>query len=263
MENKLFPLNNPLKLTAMENSNHIKTVLVTGGSRGIGAAISLELGTKEHNIIVNYNHSKEHADNIVNKIKSNGGNAVAIQANIAYPEECQNLFNTINKEFGNVSILVNNAGITRDKSFRKMSLVEWNEVINTNLTSAYNTVQIALPDMIEKKYGRIINISSVIAQSGGFGQTNYAAAKAGLIGFSKSLALETAKYGVTVNSICPGFIETEMVAAMPAEVLEKIVSKIPVNRLGATSEIAKGVRFLIESSYITGQSLNINGGLYM
>lgn len=247
----------------MENSKNLKTVLVTGGSRGIGAAISLELGTKEHNIIVNYNHSKEHADNIVNKIKSNGGNAMAVQANIAHADECQRLFETINNEFGNVSVLINNAGITRDKSFRKMNLTEWNEVINTNLTSAYNTVQIALPNMIENKYGRIINISSVIAQSGGFGQTNYAAAKAGLIGFSKSLALETAKYGVTVNSICPGFIETEMVAAMPREVLDNIISKIPVNRLGASSEIAKGVRYLIESAYITGQCLNINGGLYM
>ena len=247
----------------MENSKNLKTVLVTGGSRGIGAAISLELGTKEHNIIVNYNHSKEHADNIVNKIKSNGGNAMAVQANIAHADECQRLFETINYEFGNVSVLINNAGITRDKSFRKMNLTEWNEVINTNLTSAYNTVQIALPNMIENKYGRIINISSVIAQSGGFGQNNYAAAKAGLIGFSKSLALETAKYGVTVNSICPGFIETEMVAAMPREVLDNIISKIPVNRLGASSEIAKGVRYLIESAYITGQCLNINGGLYM
>jgi acetoacetyl-CoA reductase len=247
----------------MQNVHQPKTVLVTGGSRGIGSAISLELGTKEYNIIVNYNHSKEHADNVVNKIKANGGNAIALQANIANAEECQKLFENIKSEFGHVDVLVNNAGITRDKSFRKMSLQEWNEVISTNLSSAYNTVQQALPAMIENKFGRIINISSVIGQSGGFGQTNYAAAKAGLIGFSKSLALETAKYGVTVNSVCPGFIETEMVAAMPQAVLDNIVAKIPVNRLGATSEIAKGVRFLAESAYITGQCLNINGGLYM
>ena len=140
---------------------------------------------------------------------------------------------------------------------------EWDEVINTNLSSAYNTSQLAIHKMIENKYGRIINISSVIGQSGGFGQTNYAAAKAGLIGFSKSLALETAKYGVTVNCICPGFIKTEMVAAMPTEVLAAIVSKIPAASLGSTADIAKGVAFLVDAPYITGQCLNINGGLYM
>jgi len=189
--------------------------------------------------------------------------AIALQANISIPEECASLFETIESSIGKVDVLINNAGITRDKSFRKMGLSEWNEVINTNLTSAYNTSHLAITSMIEQKYGRIINISSVIGLSGGFGQTNYAAAKAGLIGFSKSLALETAKYGITVNNICPGFIGTEMVAAMPKEVLDGIVSKIPAQRLGDPSDIAKGVRFLIESAYMTGQCLNINGGLYM
>jgi acetoacetyl-CoA reductase len=199
----------------------------------------------------------------VEKIKNQGGNAIALQANISIPEECASLFETIESSIGKVDVLINNAGITRDKSFRKMGLSEWNEVINTNLTSAYNTSHLAITSMIEQKYGRIINISSVIGLSGGFGQTNYAAAKAGLIGFSKSLALETAKYGITVNNICPGFIGTEMVAAMPKEVLDGIVSKIPAQRLGDPSDIAKGVRFLIESAYMTGQCLNINGGLYM
>jgi len=247
----------------MDLNNTTKTVLVTGGSRGIGAAISLELGRKEYNVIVNYNTKVDEANSIVDQIIKQGGNAIAIQANIAIPEDSQRLFQEIESKYGQVDILVNNAGITRDKSFRKMQKNEWDEVINTNLSSAYNTSQLAIHKMIENKYGRIINISSVIGQSGGFGQTNYAAAKAGLIGFSKSLALETAKYGVTVNCICPGFIKTEMVAAMPTEVLAAIVSKIPAASLGSTADIAKGVAFLVDAPYITGQCLNINGGLYM
>lgn len=247
----------------MDLNNTTKTVLVTGGSRGIGAAISLELGRKEYNVIVNYNTKVDEANAIVDQIIKQGGNAIAIQANIAIPEDSQRLFQEIESKYGQVDILVNNAGITRDKSFRKMQKNEWDEVINTNLSSAYNTSQLAIHKMIENKYGRIINISSVIGQSGGFGQTNYAAAKAGLIGFSKSLALETAKYGVTVNCICPGFIKTEMVAAMPTEVLATIVSKIPAASLGSTADIAKGVAFLVDAPYITGQCLNINGGLYM
>jgi len=247
----------------MNPNNTTKTVLVTGGSRGIGAAISLELGKKEFNVIVNYNTKVDEANAIVDQIKKQGGNAIAIQANIALTEESERLFKEIESAFGQVDILVNNAGITRDKSFRKMQKTEWDEVINTNLSSAYNTSQLAIHKMIEQKYGRIINISSVIGQSGGFGQTNYAAAKAGLIGFSKSLALETAKYGITVNCICPGFIKTEMVAAMPSEVLTSIVSKIPAAALGSPSDIAKCVAFLIDAPYVTGQCLNINGGLYM
>lgn len=240
-----------------------KNVLVTGGSRGIGAAISLELGSPDFNVFVNYNNSKEQADEIVNKIKSTGANAIAIQGDIVDANSCQKMVSRINEEYGPIDILINNAGITRDKTFKKMSLQEWNEVINTNLSSAFNMSSLVLPSMIENKYGRIINISSVIGQKGGFGQTNYAAAKSGLIGFSKSLALETAKFGVTVNCICPGFIATEMVSAMPEDILNKIISQIPVNKLGSPSDIAKGVRYLIEAEYITGQCLNINGGLYM
>ncbi len=240
-----------------------RNVLVTGGSRGIGAAISLELGLAGYFVIVNYNHSISEAENIVKQIIDNGGQAVALQANISKADDTQRLFNEINTNLGTVDVLINNAGITRDKSFKKMNLEEWEAVIDTNLSSVFNTTKLALPAMLDQKYGRIINISSVIGQSGGFGQTNYAAAKAGLIGFSKSLALETAKSGITVNTICPGFIGTDMVNAMPEEVLNSIISKIPVNRLGLPSDIAKGVKFLIESSYMTGQSLNINGGLYM
>jgi len=240
-----------------------KIALVTGGSRGIGAAISLALGAKGYFVVVNYNHNESHADNIVNQIIEAGGSAIKIQGNIAESEDCSKMVSAVKEKLGKIDILINNAGITRDRSFRKMSLHEWQEVINTNLSSAFNMCSLVIPDMIENKFGRIINISSVIGQSGGFGQTNYAAAKAGLIGFSKSLALETAKYGITVNNICPGFIGTEMVAAMPEDVLKNIVSKIPMNKLGDPNEIAKGVLFLVNSDYMTGQCLNINGGLYM
>jgi len=243
--------------------NNTKVALVTGGSRGIGAAISLALGKEGYYVVVNYNHNEEHANNVVKQITDLGGSAVTIQGNIAESTDCIKMISEIKEKLGKVDILINNAGITRDRSFRKMSLTEWQEVINTNLSSAFNMCSLVIPEMVEQKYGRIINISSVIGQSGGFGQTNYAAAKAGLIGFSKSLALETAKYGITVNNICPGFIGTEMVAAMPEEVLKGIVAKIPAGKLGDPNDIAQGVVYLINAPYLTGQCLNINGGLYM
>jgi acetoacetyl-CoA reductase len=158
---------------------------------------------------------------------------------------------------------VNNAGITRDRTFRKLSNDEWNEVIDVNLNSVFYTTSEVINHMLEQKYGRIINISSIIGQAGGFGQSNYAASKAGLIGLTKSLALETARSGITVNAVCPGFIETEMVGEMPDNVKESIISKIPMQRLGQTDEIAEAVLFLAQATYITGQSINVNGGLYM
>ncbi len=240
-----------------------KNVLVTGGSRGIGAAISKRLGEEGYFVFVNYNNNKEKADAVVDEIVKNGGKAISIQGNISNLKDCENMIQNLKSNFGGVQILINNAGITRDKSFKKMSADEWREVIDTNLSSAYNLSSLLIDSMIENKFGRIINISSVIGQTGGFGQTNYAAAKAGLIGFSKSLALETAKYGITVNNICPGFIGTEMVAAMPENVLNNIIEKIPMKTLGSPEDIANGVLFLIENKYITGQCLNINGGLYM
>ena len=240
-----------------------KIAVVTGGSRGIGAAIAKGLGREGATVVINYNHSHEQAEAVVNDIKAMGSSAIALQADIADAEATQLFIEKVLADFGRVDILVNNAGITRDKSFKKMSFDEWHKVIDTNLSSAFNTCKIALPAMLEQKYGRIINISSVIGQSGGFGQSNYAAAKAGLIGFTKSLALETAKAGITVNCICPGFIATEMVAAMPENVLDAITAQIPMKKLGAPEEIAKGVLFVCESDYMTGQCLNLNGGLYM
>lgn len=240
-----------------------KIAVVTGGSRGIGAAIARGLGQEGATVVINYNHSDEAAQAVVEEISAMGASAVALQADIANAEQTRVFMEKVLEQFGRIDILVNNAGITRDKSFKKMSFDEWHKVIDTNLSSAFNTCKIALPAMLEQKYGRIINISSVIGQSGGFGQTNYASAKAGLIGFTKSLALETAKAGITVNCICPGYIATEMVAAMPESVKEAIIAMVPMKKLGEPEEIAKGVIFICDSEYMTGQSLNLNGGLYM
>lgn len=240
-----------------------KTALVTGGSRGIGAAIALELGANGANVVINYNHSREHADRVVEQITAAGGKAVAVQADIAESEPTRKLVEETIRHFGTIDILVNNAGITRDRSFKKLSEQEWHQVIDTNLSSAFNTCTVAIHKMSEQKYGRIINISSIVGQTGAFGQTNYAAAKAGLIGFTKALALETARSGITVNAICPGYIATEMVKSMPEDVLASVVTKIPVQRLGTPKEIAEAVVFICNASYMTGQCINLNGGLYM
>jgi acetoacetyl-CoA reductase len=240
-----------------------KIAVVTGGSRGIGAAIATGLGSEGATVVINYNHSEAEAQAIVKEIEDMGSSAIAMQADISDAEATKIFIEKVLEQFGRIDVLVNNAGITRDKTFKKMSFEEWHKVIDTNLSSVFNTCKIALPSMLEQKYGRIINISSVIGQAGGFGQTNYAAAKAGLIGFSKSLALETARGGVTVNCICPGYIATEMVNAMPDNVREAIIAQVPMKKLGAPEEIAKGVIFICESEYMTGQSLNLNGGLYL
>ncbi|PAQ16587.1 3-oxoacyl-[acyl-carrier-protein] reductase [Bacillaceae bacterium SAOS 7] len=240
-----------------------KVVIVTGGSRGIGATIAKELAKKGANVVINYNSSSDAAKAVVEDIEGFGGSAVAYKANVASLEESQQLIEETKKQFGRIDILVNNAGITKDRSFKKLSEEEWYDVININLNSIYHTTSAVIHTMLEQKYGRIINISSIVGQAGAFGQTNYSASKAGMIGFTKSLALETAKNGITVNSICPGYIETEMSAAIPDNILEQIVSKIPMKRLGKTSEVAEAVLFLANSDYITGQCINVNGGAYM
>jgi acetoacetyl-CoA reductase len=241
-----------------------KVAIVTGGSRGIGASIATELAKKGVNIVINYNSNSETADKKVAEIKELGVEAIAVQADVSKSEDAKRLVEAAVEKFGQVDILVNNAGITRDSTFKKLSEEDWRKVIDVNLNSVYNTTSVALPHLLEAEAGRVINISSIIGQFGGFGQTNYAAAKAGLIGFTKSLALETAKTNLTVNAICPGYIGTEMVAAIPEKVLEGIVAKVPQKRLGKPEEIAKGVVFLCkDGDYITGQQLNINGGIFM
>ena len=258
----------PLQSNVLERTNYVKPLegkvaVVTGGSRGIGAEIAKALARNGAQVAINYCNSSERADGIVQEIEQEGGIIFAYKADVMHADHVHNFIEEVIKRYGQIDILINNAGITKDRTFRKMSLEEWEEVINVNLNSVYKTTSEVINHMLEKKYGRIINISSIIGQSGGFGQTNYAASKAGLLGFTKSLALETAKSGITVNAICPGFIETEMVAAMPENVKQSIISKVPMKRLGKTDEVAEAVLFLINSNYITGQEINVNGGLYM
>jgi acetoacetyl-CoA reductase len=240
-----------------------KVVVVTGSSKGIGATIAKELAKQGASVVVNYNSSAAGAEKVVGEIEELGGTAIAVKANVSNNEEAKNLIEQTIAQFGKVDILVNNAGITRDKTFKKMDEQSWNEVINTNLNSVYYATSAVINPMLEQKFGRIINISSVVGQAGAFGQTNYAATKSGIIGFTKSLALETAKNGITVNAICPGYILTEMTAEIPENVMEQIVSRIPMKRMGSTTEIAEAVIFLAKANYITGQCINVNGGVYM
>ncbi|RAK23090.1 3-oxoacyl-[acyl-carrier-protein] reductase /acetoacetyl-CoA reductase [Anoxybacillus vitaminiphilus] len=241
-----------------------KVAVITGGGKGIGAAITRELARNGVKVVVNYNKSREAAEQLIAEITENGGEGIAVQADVSSQEDANKLIHAAVEQYGRLDILVNNAGITRDRTFKKLSSEEWYEVINVNLNSVYHTTAAALPYIMESDAGRIINISSIIGQAGGFGQTNYAAAKAGMIGFTKSLALELAKTGVTVNAICPGFIETDMLAEVPENIREQIKAKIPARRFGHADEIARGVLYLCrDGEYITGQQLNINGGLYM
>ncbi len=250
----------------MKNMTNLngKVAIVTGGSRGIGAAISMELARQGVKVVLNFVSREELAEKMVADINEIGGEAYAVRADVSNIDDAAHLVQEAFNHFGRVDILVNNAGITRDSTFKKLSSEDWRRVIDVNLNSVYNTTSAALPYLLESDAGRIINISSIIGQAGGFGQTNYAAAKAGLIGYTKSLALELAKTNVTVNAICPGFIGTEMVQAIPEKVLAGIVEKVPQKRLGKPEEVARGVAFLCsDGAYITGQQLNINGGLYM
>jgi NAD(P)-dependent dehydrogenase (short-subunit alcohol dehydrogenase family) len=201
---------------------------------------------------------------VVEKVSSNGAEAVAIGADVSKPDQARRLIEETLDRFGRIDVLVNNAGITIDKTMRKLTTDEWDTVVQVDLNSCYYTVKPALEHFIEQQSGKIINISSFVGEAGNFGQTNYAAAKAGIIGFTKAAAQELARYKVTVNAICPGFIETEMFAVVPEEVKERIRKRIPLGRIGQPGEVARVVRFLAEDGdYITGQTISINGGIYM
>lgn len=241
-----------------------KIALVTGSSRGIGRAIALELAHQGASIAVNFRANRSAAETLRDDIHELGCDCEMFQEDVSDRQHARKLISVVVECFHHLDILVNNAGITRDHSFIKMTDEEWLEVINTNLNSVFYCTSAAIPGMIEQKYGRIINIASFVGQAGNFGQANYSASKGGVIAMTKVLALELARYNITANVIAPGFTQTEMVGAIPAEIMGQIINRIPMRRLAQPEEIAKAVSFLVcGGGYITGQQINVNGGIYM
>ena len=239
--------------------------LVTGASRGIGRAIALELGRNGFDVAVNYNRSREHADSLCDELKALGVKAGAFQADVSVQEDAARLFTEIKASLGTVSVLVNNAGITRDNLLMRMKPEDWQAVINANLNSCFYCTREAIRDMAKARYGRVINIASVVGLTGNAGQANYSASKAGIIGFTKSVAREYAARGITANAIAPGFIDTDMTGILKPEVKEGIMKTIPVGKMGTPEDVAKAVLFFAgeHSSYITGQVLAVDGGMTM
>ena len=242
-----------------------RVALVTGGSRGIGRAIALELARRGAAVVVNYNKSPEAAEKVVAEITAWGGKAAAFQADVSNFAAAQALVKFTIDTFGDLHILVNNAGITKDTLIMMMSEDDWDAVLDTNLKSTFNCSKAAVKHMMRKRYGRIINIASVAGQMGNPRQTNYSASKAGQIGFTKALAREIAARNVTVNAIAPGFVDTEILEAMPPETLEAALKLVPLARKGKPEEIAYAVCFLAsdQAAYITGQALGVDGGMAM
>ncbi|HEY6486788.1 MAG TPA: 3-oxoacyl-[acyl-carrier-protein] reductase [Candidatus Cybelea sp.] len=242
-----------------------RVALVTGGTRGIGAAITEMLASSGAAVAAGYNRGEESAKKFQGQMREKGANVSVHQGRVDSTDDVNRVIKEVMDEHGRIDYLVNNAGITVDKTVRKMSVDDWRQVLDVNLSGAFQMTKGVLEHMIERGSGRIVSISSVIGETGNIGQANYAASKAGLFGFSKSLALEMAQRGITVNCVAPGFIGTEMVEAIPEAALAKVLEKIPQRRLGRPEEVARVVRFLLEddSSYITGAVYSINGGLDM
>lgn len=251
-----------------------KVALVTGGGRGMGRAISLALAKEGARVCVNYFHSQDAAEEVVKRIKENGGamnrlvhggEAISYKADVSKLEEVNRMVEEVNKRFGRIDILINNAGLNIDKYLMIMNEEEWDRVIDVNLKGTFNCSKAVSRVMIAQRSGNIINISSVSAISGTAGQTNYSAAKGGMISFTKSLARELAPFGIRVNALAPGLIDTEMVKKMPKKMLDQILAMTPLKRMGTPEEVAKVVTFLVseEAGYITGQVIRIDGGLAM
>jgi acetoacetyl-CoA reductase len=241
-----------------------RVALVTGGTGGIGTAICKRLAGLGHKVATNY-RNEEKARAWQDRMRKEGVEVTLVHGDVSSPEEAAAMVREVEAKLGPVDILVNNAGITRDTTFHKMTAQQWQEVINTNLNSVFNVTRPVIEGMRDRRWGRIIQISSINGQKGQYGQANYAAAKAGMHGFTISLAQENAKFGITVNTVSPGYIATDMVMAVPEEVRNKIVAQIPTGRLGMPEEIAYAVAFFIpdDAGWITGANLSANGGQYM
>jgi 3-oxoacyl-[acyl-carrier protein] reductase len=242
-----------------------RVAIVTGSSRGIGRASALALAREGADIVVNYLEYEKEADETVDIIRKMGRQSFKVQADVRKFQCVLKMVEVTIKTFGRIDILVNNAGIIRDNTLRKMKLKEWESVLATNLTGVFHCTRAVLGTMLKQERGRIINISSVVGQMGNFGQTNYAASKAGVIGFTKSLARELARKGITVNAIAPGFTETSLVKNLPEKIKAELLERIPMKRFARPEEIAAVVVFLASdaSSFITGEVVNVNGGMYM
>lgn len=237
-----------------------RTALVTGGTRGIGEAVCVALKEAGYNVAANYGGNDERAREFTQRT-----GIPAYKWDVSDFDACQEGVRKVEADLGPVEVVVNNAGITRDGTMHRMNAKSWQEVIDTNLGSCFNMCRVVIDGMRDRNFGRIVNIGSINGQAGQYGQVNYAAAKSGIHGFTKALAQEGAAKGITVNAIAPGYIDTDMVRAVPKEVLEKIVARVPVGRLGQASEIARGVVFLVadEAGFVTGSTLSINGGQHM
>lgn len=245
-----------------------KTAVVTGASRGIGRAIAIELAKEGAQVVVNYHMNSEAADEVIQTINASGGQAVSFQADVGEFDQAEKLIKFAIQQFDDLHVLVNNAGITRDGLIMLMREEDWDRVIQTNLKSTFNCSKVAVRHMMRRRYGRIINITSVSGQMGNAGQTNYSASKAGQIGFTKALAREVARRNITVNAIAPGFIKTDIWASVPDAIQENLATMqelIPLNRVGQPEDIAKAVTFLAsdDAAYITGHVLTVDGGLGM
>jgi NAD(P)-dependent dehydrogenase (short-subunit alcohol dehydrogenase family) len=241
-----------------------KTAIVTGASRGIGRAIAIELAREGARVAVNYQNNEAKAQEVAAEIAKLGGAAMLVQANLASSKEARAMIEHVAEEFRHLDILVNNAGITRDSMLRKMTDEQWAEVIQTNLNACFYCTSAVIPIMSAQSYGRIVNISSMNGQIAAVGQANYSASKGAIIAFTRTAAMELAHSGITVNSVSPGYTETDMFARIPMEIQAQIKAKIPLGRFAQPVEIAKAVVFLCaEGDYITGEQINVNGGAYM
>ncbi|NUK29084.1 3-oxoacyl-[acyl-carrier-protein] reductase [Parageobacillus sp. VR-IP] len=242
-----------------------KVALVTGASRGIGRAIALELAHQGATVAVNYAGSEAKANEVVEEIKKMGQEAVAIQADVSSAEAVERMVKTVLEQFGRIDILVNNAGITRDNLLMRMKEEEWDQVINTNLKGVFHCIKAVTRPMMKQRYGRIVNIASIVGISGNPGQANYVAAKAGVIGLTKTAARELASRNITVNAVAPGFITTDMTDSLSDELKADMLKQIPLARFGEPEDVAKVVAFLVSdaASYMTGQTLHVDGGMVM